>query len=192
MGTKFSTVYNRFLDKITDDMYVELTPADTIKDLQRLLINAIPDFEFPRKNLYDYNIKVETIDEIDATPEDFIIGVVWGEIPEDEADVPEIIVDSSCFNVELTHEEVNILATIMMIGWLQRQITSIENTRMKYSGSDFKFTSQANHLDKLLKLLTEVQRQSHHAQRLYKRRKLDENGKYVSTWSMFGDYSAIQ
>lgn len=192
MGTKFSTVYNRFLDKITDDMYVELTPADTIKDLQRLLINAIPDFEFPRKNLYDYNIKVETIDETDATPEDFIVGVVWGEIPEDDADVPEIIVDSSCFNIELTHEEVNILATIMMIGWLQRQITSIENTRMKYSGSDFKFTSQANHLDKLLKLLTEVQRQSHHAQRLYKRRKLDENGKYVSTWSMFGEYSAIQ
>nr|DAG21586.1 MAG TPA: hypothetical protein [Caudoviricetes sp.] len=29
----------------------------------------------------------------------------------------------------------------MMCGWVQRQVTSIENTRMKYSGSDFKFTS---------------------------------------------------
>ena len=44
----------------------------------------------------------------------------------------------------------------MMIGWIQRQITSIENTRMKYSGSDFKFTSQANHLSKLLMLLGEL------------------------------------
>ena len=55
MGTKFSDVYNRF-GKITDDMYVELTPADTIRDLQILLIDAIPGFEFPRKNLMDYII----------------------------------------------------------------------------------------------------------------------------------------
>ena len=40
--------------KITDDMYMELTPEDTIKDLQNLLIDAIPGFEFPRFPLYDY------------------------------------------------------------------------------------------------------------------------------------------
>ena len=57
-GTCFSTIYNRFLEKITDDMYMELTPEDTLKDLQRLLINAIPGFEFPRKNLQDYVIDV--------------------------------------------------------------------------------------------------------------------------------------
>ena len=73
----------------------------------------------------------------------------------------------------------------MMEGWLQRQITSIENTRMKYSGTDFKMTSQANHLAKLLTLLKECQRQSLHMQRLYKRRQLTE-GKYESTWSWFG------
>jgi len=33
MRTLFAEVYNRFLGKITDDMYMELTPADTIKDL---------------------------------------------------------------------------------------------------------------------------------------------------------------
>jgi hypothetical protein len=33
MGTRFSEVYNRFLGKITDDMYMELTPLDTIRDL---------------------------------------------------------------------------------------------------------------------------------------------------------------
>ena len=30
MGTPFTKVYNRFLGKITDDMYIELTPEDTI------------------------------------------------------------------------------------------------------------------------------------------------------------------
>ena len=57
-GTKFATIYNRFLGKITDVMYLELTPEDTVKDLQNLLIDAIPGFEFPRVNLYDYDISV--------------------------------------------------------------------------------------------------------------------------------------
>ena len=61
MGTKFATVYNCFLGKITDDMYLELTPEDTVRDLQNLLINAIPGFEFPRVNLFDYTIKVEHV-----------------------------------------------------------------------------------------------------------------------------------
>ena len=65
------------------------------------------------------------------------------------------------------------------------QVTSIENTRMKYSGSDFKFTSQANHLSKLLSLLSECQRQSHHMQRLYKRRRLNDKGEYESNWDVF-------
>jgi hypothetical protein len=62
---------------------------------------------------------------------------------------------------------------------------------MKYSGTDFKFTSQANHLDKLLKLLSECQRQSHHMQRLYKRRKTDDKGNIVSNWSCMREVSAL-
>jgi len=57
-----------------------------------------------------------------------------------------VVVEKSTFAGDLNSEEINILAILMMIGWLQRQVTSIENTRMKYSGSDFKMTSQANHL----------------------------------------------
>ena len=33
--TQFTTVYNRFLGKITDDMYLELTPEDTIRDFAK-------------------------------------------------------------------------------------------------------------------------------------------------------------
>lgn len=40
------------------------------------------------------------------------------------------------YNVDLTSEEVNIFALLMYNVWLQRQIASIENTRMKYSGSN--------------------------------------------------------
>ena len=77
----------------------------------------------------------------------------------------------------------------MKQAWLDRQINSVENKRMKYSGSDFKFTSQANHLQKLLALKSENQRENIHAQRLYKRRKSD-NGNIQSNWSVLNQ-SAI-
>ena len=53
---------------------------------------------------------------------------------------------------------------------------------MKYSGSDFKFTSQANHMHKLKDLQKEYERKGFHLQRLYKRRKADEHGVLRSTF----------
>lgn len=196
MGTKFTEIYNCFLGKITDDMYMELTPVDTVKDLQNLLLCAIDGFEFPRVRLDEYTVDVQQKWEHDLNMDDFVIGYIWNEIEIDDlTDTPQsqmAIIDNSEFNATLTHEEKNILATLMMEGWLQRQITSIENIRMKYSGSDFKLTSQANHLSKLLNLLSEVQRQSHHLQRLYKRRRINkDSGMIESNWDIlrFGTYS---
>lgn len=192
-GTRFSVIYNRFLEKITDDMYMELTPEDTIKDLQRLLIDAIPGFEFPRKNLYDYDINILRIKEDEVLPEDFVIAVVWNELPQDElVEVPDVLIERSHFNFDLTSEEINILALLMKQGWVQRQVSSVENTRMKYSGADFKMTSQANHLSKLLSLLTEAQRESFHMQRLYKRRKITRDGSYASNWSVLRERSTFR
>lgn len=159
MGTKFTSVYERFLGKITDDMYMELTPQDTLRDLRLILLDAIPGFEFPRKPL-DFTIEIKNSE------------------------------DNSYFLADLTSEEVNILAILMMNTWLQRQVTSIENIRMKYSGADFKMTSQANHLGKLLTLLAETQRQSLHMQRLYKRRRIEDNN-FVSNWDVFGKNTVI-
>ena len=153
--TQFSAVYNRFLGQITDDLYLELTPEDTIRDAKQFLVDAIPYFEFPRFALYDYNEELEE------------------------------------YNVDLTDEEINILALLMKNAWLTRQINSIENTRMKYSGADFKMTSQANHLSKLLSLKTENVREATHAQRLYKRRKFNDDGTVSSNWSSLMEVSAL-
>ena len=192
MGTPFVDVYNRFLGKITDDMYVELTPQDTIRDLRNLIIDAIPGFEFPRHDLYNYIIESEIKREDEVLTSDFIIGMLWDDISEDNMNMaPKVMVEKSNFAAELTSEEINILAILMMSAWVQRQVTSIENTRMKYSGSDFKMTSQANHLSKLQSLLGECHRQSHHMQRLYKRRKIIDNGEYRSNWSVLRERSTF-
>lgn len=175
MATKFVDVYNRFLGDITDDLYIELTPADTHKDLTNLLLQALPEFEFPRINLMDYTINTKELTLEELQENDFVIK------SEDE----NYLVDDSYFEADLTSEEILILAKIMLNAWLQRQITSIENTRMKYSGTDFKMTSQANHLSKLITLQDKVKQQIHHYQRLYRRRRLNENNMYESNWDVF-------
>ena len=190
--TQFSAVYNRFLGQVTDDLYLELTPQDTLRDLQNLLLNALPGFEFPRINLYDYIIEVKEISEDELTSDDFVLDTVQGDSENSEIlEIPKVLVDKSRFNVELSPEEINILALLMKQGWVQRQVTSIENTRMKYSGTDFKMTSQANHLSKLLALLEESRKDSFHMQRLYKRRKIADGGKYASNWSSLMETSAL-
>ena len=89
--------------------------------------------------------------------------------------------EDSYFVSDLTDEEIKILSVYMIHEWLGQQLASVENTRMKYSGSDFKFTSQANHLAKLQSLQKEYERKGFHLQRLYKRRKKDGNGVYRAT-----------
>jgi len=60
--TSFSLVYDSFLSKITDDMYLELTELDTFRMLEQLLLSAIEKFEFPRTNLWDYDL-FDVVDE---------------------------------------------------------------------------------------------------------------------------------
>ena len=165
-------------------MYLELTPEETLRDLNNLLKDAIIGFEFPRVNLIDYVNEIVEIPEDTMTPDDFLLGVVWGDDLDNAPEIPNVLVDRSRFTSDLTAEEINILALLMKQSWVQRQVTSIENTRMKYTGTDFKMTSQANHLAKLMSLLEESRRDSFHMQRLYKRRRLN-NGVYESNWKVF-------
>ena len=117
-----------------------------------LLLDAIPGFEFPRCNLTDYTIDVIVKKRSEVVDGDFVLGIVWHELEgkdydtiddmvNDNDDDEEVLVENSAFNMELTSEEINILAILMMCAWVQRQVTSIESTLMKYSGSDFKMTS---------------------------------------------------
>ena len=145
-NTSFSDIYRRFKAKITDDMYMELTPIETDRLLKELLLNSLHNFEFPRVNIYDYNEELEE------------------------------------YNIKLTPEEQNIIATYMIVEWLSQQLASVENTRMKYSGSDFKFTSQANHMAKIQAMKKDYERRGFHLQRLYKRRVADSNGVMRSTF----------
>ena len=151
MNTAFTDIYRRFKAKITDDMYMELTPVETDSLLKELFLNSLHNFEFPRVDIYDYNEELEE------------------------------------YNISLTAEEQNIIATYMIVEWLGHQLASVENVRMKYSGTDFKFTSQANHMSKIQSMKRDYERRGFHLQRLYKRRKADANGIMRSTFGSIMD-----
>ena len=64
---------------------------------------------------------------------------------------------------------------------MTQQLATVENTRLKYSGSDFKFTSQANHMKTIRQMKEEYEKEGFHLQRLYKRRYINSNGKLKPT-----------
>lgn len=135
-------------------MYLELDKKETESILFTLFTSAISWFEFPRFDIFGYDLEG--------------------------------------YKQDLSQEEIKIIATYMVVEWLGQQLASVEVTRMKYSGSDFKFTSQANHMHKLKDLQKEYERKGFHLQRLYKRRKSDKNGIMKSTFgsimnSSFGE-----
>ena len=150
-------------------MYMELTELETFRMLQELLVSSIHWFEFPRVNINDY-------DENEIVDEETYSGVESENKP-----VKAIIYSGGYFNVPLTTEEINVLSTYMIVEWMGQQLASVENTRMKYSGSDFKFTSQANHMAKILTVQKDYERKGFHLQRLYKRRIVNDNGETKST-----------
>ena len=79
-STPFSVIYDRFLSKVTGDMYMEITAEETNALLYELLISAISWFEFPR------------VDLSGKTDSEFL--------------------------ALLTDEEINILATYMIVEWM--------------------------------------------------------------------------
>ena len=125
-----------------------------------------------------------TIEETQNLVEELLLSSLhWFEFPRVDLTNYSLKNNQLQFNVTLTTEEQNIIATYMIVEWLGQQLASVELTRMKYSGSDFKFTSQANHMAKLKNLKEKYETEGFHLQRLYKRRKRDVTGIMKSTLS---------
>lgn len=145
MATLFLKVYDAFLARITaDEWTLEEELAIVERDWQELLQMAIFRFKYPRVSL--------DIEEVDQNNED------------DSLDSPKLKMYQ--FVNDLTNDEIQILALYMKHEWVKRCINSWENIRQLYADKDF---SQANHLDKLIKLEAAVSLEIHKAEGIYDR-----------------------
>lgn len=151
--TPFNIVYDAFFNLIADDFYLETTKEETERDLRGILMASLPLYEFP-KRAFKY---VKVLDPI--TNED---------------------VDN--FSTDLSLEEINIIAQNMVCVWYQRQINTIELTRQKVSGVDFKVSSQAMHLEVLRKAYKDAVDRSWYLQEIETRRREAPDGTYQSTF----------
>lgn len=140
------------------------TVTTPFKDIYDLFLASITDDMFMEMTEEDTR---ETLKEI------LLRAIPMFQLP--RVDLFDIDIDKECFNSKLTFEEKNILSKYMVVAWMDFQIASVENVRQKYSGSDFKFTSQASHMDKLLKLKQDFKDEGYHLQRLYSRRRLSKD-----------------
>jgi len=157
--TSLDKIYDDFLSRITDDMYMEITPEETRGMLFKLLKQAIPWFEFPKQSL----------DFVDENGD--VVVVTTSEEPDYKVSIGS----------DLTMEEIGIISTYMVAAWLGQQLANIDLVKQHYTGPDFKLTSQASHLQRVSKLKKDYEDQGFHLQRLYSRRTKDADGKIKST-----------
>ena len=143
MATPFRVVYEAFLARITADEWTLEEELEIVeRDWLQLLNMAVFRFKYPRVSLEQLMIDFNPYDNCNC--EDPML----------------------CFKEDLGNGEIQLLALYMKHEWIKRCIASWENIRQLYADKDF---SQANHLDKLLKLETVVSDEIDNAEGIYDR-----------------------
>lgn len=146
--TSLEKIYEKFFDKITDDMYILISEEETNQQLYGILESAIVYFRFPKFNSEDF--------------------------------------DENGFSADLTREEIQIIATLMVIEWLKLQNNNIDLLKLKYTGAEFKIYSQANHIDKIAEWLTKYKTENIDLQHLYGKREIMDTGAVSSYRKLVG------
>lgn len=146
--TLFSTVYNFFLGKITDDMYVSLGQEAAYDDMQQMLITATHQFPYPKVNLRDYDLAYDDQENL----------------------------SKGKFNNTLDYEEIDILTDYMVISWIKRQIAHCRLVELNYSGADAKALNTRSQITALTGMSTFFNKELKVKVRMYSNRTTDENG----------------
>lgn len=139
------------------------------------------------KELYDFFLAGITDDMfLELTKEDtkeilqeiMLAAIPYFEYP--SHDLYDMDLEKQQFNWKLSTEEMIVLRQYMIAQWIGYQLATIDLIRQKYSGSDFKFTSQASHIKQLVALKKEYETQGFHLQRVFRRRGRRKDGKLTS------------
>lgn len=115
MSTSYDIVDNSFLNKISDDYLLNLTPEEVQSLIDKYRTSAIPRFKQCKK-----------LSDRDDTLRKF--------------------------NDDLSDEEIEILANIMVLEWLKPSIYNAEKLKNSLSTKDYKLYSPANLLKELQEL----------------------------------------
>ena len=140
--TSYQIIHDAFLAKVRADDWSNETDLDVVlADWESIMESALPYFKFPKSSL----IRTATVYAEDEIGTETAIG---------------------SFTADLSDQEIQIIASLMKCEWLDRTICSWENVKTMYDERDF---SQANLLDKFIKLLEVETKKAKKLQKLYSR-----------------------
>lgn len=100
----------------------------------------------------DYELALITTEELDDMLEGYLSRAVSLDFKQCKANLNNVDLDIKQFNEELTLEEQWIIATGMTLSWLEPKIKREDLLRAAISDRDYKESSHANQLDKLMEL----------------------------------------
>ena len=155
-------------------LMTEETPT-TFQEMYDFFLAGITDDMFMELTAQDTSAMLEEI---------LIAALPWFEFPVEKNLFNSIDKENKHFGVKLNVEEMMIIRQYMIVEWLGFQLANVDVVRQKYSGSDFKFTSQASHMKQLKELKQQYIEKGFHLQRLYRRRsRMDAKGNFVSAYT---------
>ena len=162
---------------MTDSMELEVAPT-TFQEMYDFFLAGITDDMFMEMTREDTEGVLEEL---------LVAALPHFEFPRWQN--PFILdMENKTFSNKLTSTEMMILRSYMIVEWIGFQLATVDLIRQKYSGSDFKFTSQASHIKQLVTLKQEYERKAFHLQRIYCRREIDNQGRVRSTFYKIMDY----
>lgn len=120
-----------------------MTPFQDVYDK---FLHLVKDFELAR------------MDDVDLEDElfNFMDSAIALHFTNCRQDLTDMDIANKQFNVELTRQEVNILANGMVLAWLEPKIKTDRVIEMQVGSRDFRATSSQAHLIALLKLEDET------------------------------------
>lgn len=122
---------------------------------------------------------LESYDEFLANGEDLILmALPKFRFPKfDTTDIVSAMRSGKSFRATLNMEEKMILSHLVAIEWVRQQTITTELTRQEvYANSDYKKTSQASHLSRLISLRSDLQKEVNQLQLWYRRRSIGKDG----------------
>lgn len=145
--TLFSKVYEAFLNKITEDTYLYYTREEINEDAETMLMSAINRFEYPKVNIRDYDVEIMDMEHESRGQ----------------------------FNVLLGYDEIEILATLMIIEWSKRKLADASLLGLIYTGSDAKSLGTKSQIEAIKSQLEFFQNESKVQKYKYALRKVNED-----------------
>ena len=153
----------------------ELTEVTPFKEQYDFFLAGITDDMFMEMTKEDTK---ELLEEI------LLAALPHFEFPIDKNLFDSIDLENKHFGVKLNLEEKMIIREYMISEWIGYQLATVDLIKQKYSGTDFKFTSQASHMKQLIALKAQYEQKGFHLQRLYRRRnKKDAAGNFLSAYT---------